>query len=215
MDQSETEAASDPAVGESQANPKAVFPEDEMTEVALEIKEWLRVDLSGISIGNDSTVVRQLPVRLDMAAVQYCFRVRFGNPVQEEKTYDHVVDANGRPWIGILRHAQRVDRHAFEFRSADVPFVLREDVLNKKGEVIASAGDVLGYAIPKGGWKPFHEFLRKLQRQGFDKYSDVFDLRIVRKRLKDGKDEVGIVLCKDHKLVPVQNDAVDREAPAD
>jgi hypothetical protein len=173
----------------------------DMSAGSLDVNHWLKVDKIGMYIGGDRTPIDELSVSLHLDEVQFCFSVRYGNPAQYEKTYDHITDVKGRPWAQVLRHAQSIDGKASEFRSADVPFVLREDVKNKKGEVIAQAGDVLGHSVSVTGWKFFQRWLKQMAREGIDVQNDAVNMTIVQNYQKNDKGEWGVLDFKDHVVI--------------
>lgn len=149
---------------------------DDMLSGSLTVDAWIKVTEHGMTIGTDRTLFETLPVTLDMSAIAYCYSVRYGNPAQYQKTYDRMVDVRGGSWAQTLQKAQQVDPKASEFRSADLPFVLREDLVNKKGEVIITAGSTLGHSLSITGWKSFGEFANALKKAGVDTSNAVVDL---------------------------------------
>lgn len=175
---------------------------DDMSSGALDVKAWLKVDKAGITVGADRTYFDEIPVTLDMQAVQYCYSVRYGNPAQYDKTYDKVTDVKGRPWITVLRHAQSIDPKASEFRSADVPFQLRGQLTNKKGDVvIAEDGDVLGHSIAVTGWKFYQKFTTELRKLGINPMLATIECDIVHEFQKNDKGEWGVLTFKNIKEV--------------
>ena len=149
---------------------------DDMLSGAITVDAWIKVTEHGLTIGTDRTLFDSIPVTLDMKAVAYCYSVRFGNPAQYEKTYDRNVSTKGQAWSQVLTKAQQVDEKASEFRSADLPFTLREDLKNKKGDVVIAAGSSLGHSLSVTGWKAFQDFVTALQKANIDPRSAEVDL---------------------------------------
>lgn len=150
---------------------------DDMLAGGINVDAWIKVTEHGMTIGTDRTLFDTIPVTLDMAQIAYAYSVRFGNPAQYEKTYDRYTSTKGQPWPAVLQKAQSVDEKASEFRSADLPFKLRETLKNKKGDAtVIEAGSTLGHSLSVTGWKSFQEFVTQLQKLGIDPRSSVVDL---------------------------------------
>lgn len=184
----ETQSAIDAAIAQAQANAGAIatandtqvstvasatnLTVDDMLSGSMVVDHWLKVNEYGLFIGSDRTPFTSIPVTLNMDEVQYCWSVKWGqNPVKYGKTYDKVTDVTGKPWTQVLQNAQSQDAKAYEYRSADVPFTLVEDLKDGNGEILASAGQVLGASIATTGWKIFAKFLQTMQRAGADIHS--------------------------------------------
>lgn len=162
------------AVGAVRAAPLGL---DDMLAGGITVDAWIKVGEHGLQVGTDRTLFDTLPVTLDMAQIAYAYSVRFGNPAQYEKTYDRMVSVKGKSWPQTLADAQRVDDKASEFRSADLPFKLRETLTNKKGDVeVIGAGSTIGHSLSITGWKTFQDFVTQLQKLGIDPRSAVVDL---------------------------------------
>lgn len=142
---------------------------DDMMMGSLQVDAWLKVNEYGLFIGDDKTPFDSIKVSVDLEDIKYCFSVKWGqNPAKYAKTYDHIMDTQGRPWVQTVQHAQAQDAKAYEYRSADVPLIALEDLKNKAGEVLVSAGDVLGFSISATGWKYFSRFIATLQKSGIN-----------------------------------------------
>lgn len=149
---------------------------DDMLSGAITVDAWIKVTEHGLTIGTDRTLFDSIPVTIDMAAIAYCYSVRFGNPAQYDKTYDRLTSVKGQSWNDTLRKAQQIDEKASEFRSADLPFVLRQDLNNKKGDLIIAKDSTLGHSLSITGWKAFQEFVTLIQKQNIDPRTAVVDL---------------------------------------
>lgn len=149
---------------------------DDMLAGGITVDAWIKVSEYGLQVGTDKTLFETLPVKLDLSDVAYCYSVRFGNPAQYDKTYDRYTSVKGKAWPTVLAEAQRIDDKASEFRSADLPFVLRSAITNKKGEEILPAGATIGHSLSITGWKSFQDFVKALTNQGLDPRSAVVDL---------------------------------------
>ncbi|MGO7308802.1 hypothetical protein ACCS91_33645 [Rhizobium ruizarguesonis] len=144
---------------------------DDMMAGGVSVDHWLKLTADGIKIGDKTKPLDTIEVYLDMSEIAYNFSVKYnvnGTAVYH-KTYDRVTDAQGGPWIATMQKAQSIDPKAYEYRSAEIPFVLAADVESKtKGELAAAAGDRLGLTLSTTGWKKFQDFVRDLARKGID-----------------------------------------------
>lgn len=157
------------AVAPSRGAPLGV---DDLLNGGLSVSAWLKVNEYGLSVGTDRTLFEKLPVLIKLDQIAYCYSVRYGNPAQYAKTYDRVTDVRGGSWANTVAQAQRIDPKASEFRSADIPFYLIDDVKSKDGKtVIAKAGDAVGHSLSITGWKAFQEFILKLKNDGVNIYN--------------------------------------------
>ena len=129
---------------------------------------WLKVDKYGLIFGSTGKPFDSVKVKVNLNEISYCYSVRYGNPVQYDKTYDRVTSVKGGSWLDALSRAQRIDPKASEFRSADVPFILEEPLLNKDGTVALEAGKVVGHSISVTGWRSFASWLREMQSADID-----------------------------------------------
>ncbi len=150
---------------------------DDMLGGTISVDAWIKVSEFGLQIGTDRTLFESLPVTLDMSAIAYNYQVRYGNPVTYIKSYDRQVDSRGGSWVQAIAKAQKIDQKASEYRSADIPFVLREDIKSKDGKtVIITKGSTVGHSLSITGWKSFGEFVNKLKKDGIDPNNAVVDL---------------------------------------
>lgn len=182
--------------------PGAALTAADMMIGSMNVDAWLKVNEFGLFIGTDKTPHSELKVRLDMADILYCFSVRYGNPAQYAKTYDHVLDTKGRPWVETLRMAQNIDSRASEFRSADIPFTIVEPVMAKDGKtVLADAGDTIGVSISVTGWRVFQGFLRDAGKAGIDISNALLEMTLSYEAKKNDKGEWGILTYNDYSEV--------------
>ena len=135
----------------------------------LSVDSWLAVSEDGLKAGKEKKLVKDdfIDVTIDLNAVQLCMAIKYGNPAIYKKTYDRVSDVAGGSWAESVSRAQRADPKAREYRSADVPMTLLNDVLDTKGVVLLEAGTTLGYSIPTTGWSEFEKFIKAATLGGF------------------------------------------------
>ena len=177
------------------ATPHPLTVED-MLSASLTIDAWLKVSKFGLTIGEDTTVFDRILVDLHFEDIQYCFAVRYGNPAIYAKTYDRVRDLLGRPWDDVCHNARLVDPQAGEFPSADVPFIARQDLRDRTGEIIVHEGDVLGHSISVTGWRVFRRFLKDAERAGIDIRHGTVRLDLGSEPQKNDKGEWGVLTCR-------------------
>jgi len=166
---------------------------DDLMTGSMSVDSYLKLKEFGILVGTDDKFHEKLEVELDLSAIQYKYSVRWGNPVQYASTYDRVTDARGGSWLQTLTKAQNVDPNANEFRSADLPFTLLEDVIGKNGEVQLEAGKTVGHSLAITGWAGFAAFIKVLQNNGYDVYSDTVRLTLGFEKKKNTKGTWGVL----------------------
>ena len=67
-----------------------------------------------------------------------------------------------------MAEAIRIDPRAYEYRSAEVPFALADDVASMDGEILATAGQRIGKTLSATEFKPFSLFVQSLYRAGLE-----------------------------------------------
>lgn len=170
---------------------------DDMLSGSLDVVAWLKVNEYGLFIGADRSPIASIPVVINMNEVSYCYSVRYGNPAVYEKTYDRVTNVKGGSWIDTLAKAQRIDANASEFRSADIPFYLVDDVKNPKGDVLAEAGKAIGHSLSVTGWKAFQRFVQDARNAGLDIYNGSIKANLTFEVQKNQKGTWGILAFTD------------------
>lgn len=130
---------------------------------------WLKVSEFGLTVGNNrKPLLDELTVEIDMKKVAPCLVVKFGaQPPTYLKSYDGVTCVQGGTWQDALERAQSVDPRASDYRSADIPMKLLEDVGEGKAK-IASNGETLGYSVSTTGFAKWEDFWNKLAEQGLE-----------------------------------------------
>ena len=102
------------------------------------------------------------------------YAVKYGNPAIYDKTYDRVLSSKGGSWMDAMEKATRIDPNAREYRSADIPMVLTDDVTVADGKgkdlkVLAGAGQTLGYSLSTTNWAAWAKFFREVSLAGLDR----------------------------------------------
>lgn len=149
-------------------DPAPALTVHDMLSASLTIDAWLKVSKFGLTVGEDATVFDRIAVDLHFEDISFCFAIRYGNPAVYLKSFDRVRDTQGRPWDEVCRRAREIDPTARDFPSADVPFVARQELRDRAGQILVHEGDVLGHSISMTGWRVFRRFLKDAERAGID-----------------------------------------------
>lgn len=174
---------------------------DDLMTGSMAVDGYIKLKEFGILVGSDTKFHETLEVEIDLSAIQYKYSVRWGNPVNYASTYDRVTDSRGGSWLATLTKAQAVDPKASEFRSADIPFTLLEDVIGKDGGVVFEAGKTVGHSLAITGWKGFAAFIKNLQNKGYDVYNDTVRITLGYEVQKNAKGTWGVLSYGDPKAV--------------
>ncbi len=152
------------AVAQYQGPGRALTVEDMMVG-NFRVDAFLKVNQFGMQIGNNQTLFTQpFDLGLDMSEIAYNYTVKFGSPAVYLKSYDQVTCATGGTWAAALDRAQKIDPKARSYRSADLPFVVLEDIKAADGTVILEAGKRLGHSLSTTGWASFDALLKDLKK---------------------------------------------------
>jgi hypothetical protein len=139
---------------------------DDLMIGSMSVDAWLKVKEFGLLIGTDATLITApIQAAIDMTAIHPNYSIKFGDPAQYEKTYDRSVTAKGGSWYDAVRRAQQIEPKAREYRSADVPMTLLEDVV-VNGKVICEAGKTLGKSLSTTEWPYFEAFYKAVLAAG-------------------------------------------------
>lgn len=152
---------------------------DLMQDGGISPDKWLKVDEFGILIGGKKPHQEEIDVlELDFSLVKAKYSIKYGNPPTYEHSYDHRVSTRGESWASVCQKAARVDTKAREYRSADIPLVVVNDIPGNKGEVLAEAGEVLGLTLSTTAWRNWERFLNQLAKAGVDIQNDVVKIKL-------------------------------------
>lgn len=132
------------------------------------VDAYLKVSEYGLSIGVDKDLVPDFEAIINLAEVQYCQQIRFGNPVQYFKTYDgaRCADGSGRTWTEALALAKRSDpsKKSDPFVTADLVIHPVADVRgNKTQKVMAEAGQSIGHTPSYTGAGEWTKLLKAVE----------------------------------------------------
>lgn len=156
-----------PAVAELVQPGRAISLGEALSDSGLAVKEFLKIDKAGFLIGKDTkNFFDELHVQFYLRDIVAFRGVRFGNPAKYLRSYDRLTEARSRkPWAQCIAEAQAADpRCKGDYASADIPFVMVEDVAGTKGEnagkTLIAKGERLGLTLSITNWKPFSEFIK-------------------------------------------------------
>ena len=88
-------------------------------------------------------------------------------------TYGGGVDSrDGRPFSEKIAFCQMHDHNAFVYPSADLVFVLEEDLVDPDGKVVAQKGAKVGHSTSATSRKPLEEFYAACNMKGINTKTD-------------------------------------------
>lgn len=157
-----------PAGSTALATPASRLTFDGISAGQMNVDLWLKVKEHGLIFGTSPVLVTEpVEVALDMKEATPNLSIKFGqNPPTYFKTYDGVNAAGGGLWADKVAQAQRADSKARPYPSADLPFLVINDVKGNKGETLATVGQRIGYSLSTTNFKEFDAFRLKLQAAG-------------------------------------------------
>lgn len=156
-----------PVVAELVQPGRAISLGEALSDSGLAVKEFLKVDKPGFLIGKDTkNYLDELQVQFYLRDVVAFRGVRFGNPAKYLRSYDRLTEARSRKsWAQCIAEAQAADpRCKGDYASADIPFIMVNDIMATKGEnagkALISKGERLGLTLSITNWKPFSTFIK-------------------------------------------------------
>lgn len=132
---------------------------------------WLKPSFAGLTIGENATPVPHVDVVIDMTeklGFTLVMAIRFGKEpnVKYDYTTDCVTNKDGRPWADALAQAYAADPSVSPYRAVQLPMVVLEETKNFQNQVVALAGQTLGYTTAVTGWSSWQNFYLQVQRAG-------------------------------------------------
>lgn len=127
------------------------------------VENWLKVSEDGlkIKVENDTALLSDLKVSIDMPEVAFTKAIKYGNPPVYHKTFDGVLCADGSTlWTDALEEAARFNQRPYS--SADIPMTLEEDVIGKGGKVLMTKGQRIGYSLSTTNKDAFAKFYKQV-----------------------------------------------------
>jgi hypothetical protein len=190
-----TQPAGNNVVAFQPAGPPTVLKTSEMMVGSFSVDAYIKVSKDGMTIGDSAIILDAFQAAIDMGEVFNYFGVKFGNPAVYEKTTNKQVSLSGKSWAQVLQTATQVDGAKFrgDYRSADVPFTLLQDVKDIKGVVVATKGQRIGKSLSTTEWKEWELFVKTLQRLGHDVDTVLADLEVCFKARSNAQNKWGVL----------------------
>jgi hypothetical protein len=149
---------------------------DLMMDGGITVDAWLKIEEHGILIGGKKPFQDDIKnLELDLSSVKPKYSIKYGaNPVTYKHTYDHRVSTQGESWANVCLKAAQLDPKAREYRSADIPLVVTEDIPGAKGQdPLATTDQVLGLTLSTTAWRKWESFFNSLVKAGVDVTSTI------------------------------------------
>ncbi len=152
------------------AAPKEMSMESFMS-MGMSVDLWLKPSYAGLTVGDNAHPVPHMDVVIDMtekSGFQLIMAIRFGNDanVKYDYTHDCITNKDGRPWAEALAQAYQIDPRVSPFRAVQLPMVVAEECKNYQNQVVALAGQTVGYTTAVTGWSAWQNFYVQVQRSG-------------------------------------------------
>lgn len=158
-------------------------PKMSMESVAgggITVDAWFKVEKDGLRIGDSKVKFTDMPVTLDMTdGMGFIVKkgIKGGNPAQYAYTVDEVTAVAGGSWTDACARIRTLvgAQAASPYRCVDLPFDVPEDfavthlpVGAKEAvtEVVAKAGQRLGYTTSTTNWGAWEKFYRDVVAAG-------------------------------------------------
>jgi hypothetical protein len=185
MDQAKV-AAANAVVGAAQANVPAATSAPSSTALApvaaqrlnladiattarTKVDHYLKVDKYGMTVGKSpQNPLDEIKVTLNVSEASFFWSLRVDQVYK--RSNDRVSeDATGQPWPVVVAQGQRADpKCKGDYKAAEIPMTLAQDVTDKAGNVIAKAGDMIGYTTSITGFEPFQQLVAAAFKTGND-----------------------------------------------
>jgi hypothetical protein len=177
--------------------PVTVLKAGDMMAGSFSVDAFMKVSEDGMKIGDKAGLITDpFQAVIDLNDVFYYFAVKYGNnPAVYEKTTNRASSLSGKPWGDVLRTASQVDGPKFkgEYRSADVPVVLLQDVRDIKGTVVAETGMRIGKSLSTTEWREFEQLLRSAAKSGINADNGQITVEIGFKARKNASNTWGVL----------------------
>lgn len=133
----------------------------------LSVDKWLKVKEFGLQVGDHGGLLKTIRVLFDASeGVGFMpkLSLKYGNPAVYKNTYDGQSVIGGGRWSDAVAEAQRVDPRAAPYRSVDLPFKLKENLV-EGGTLLLEAGKTLGHSTSTTNWRNFETFWKDVQKR--------------------------------------------------
>ncbi|KGX19241.1 hypothetical protein [Burkholderia pseudomallei] len=153
------------AAGGAVAVPGQKLSMEQLMSAGMAVDLWIKPKEFGLQVGASAKLVQSFEAVIDMTegtGFMVKMSIKAGNPAQYWSTYDGVTSDKGIPWSEAQAKAIALDAKARAYRSADVPMILTADIVSADGEVLAKAGQRVGYATSTTNWRAWQDFYQKV-----------------------------------------------------
>ncbi|WCD44189.1 hypothetical protein Lumi_050 [Xylophilus phage Lumi] len=138
---------------------------------SMNVDAWLKVNQFGLTIGEHSKdLLDEIVLEINMTdGVGFMPKrgIKGGNPAQYAYTFDGETANDGKPWEEACRRIRMLQPDARPYPCVDLPFTVLEDIIGPKSkQVIAKAGDRLGYTTSTTNYGTWEQVYRAADAAG-------------------------------------------------
>lgn len=154
------------------------------------VDSWLKVNEHGLTF--EGKLIREsVRVSINLPNVAIAYAAKYGNPATYIKTFDRVTEVRGGSWEMALAKANSIVPGTREYRTADVPMTLMQDVVytdpkSKVSTVVLEKGKVAGNSTSTTNWGNWESFWKDCARQGLTEQTVLVDISAEEKTNKAG-----------------------------
>lgn len=183
---------------------------EDMLAGGLSVVAWAKYNAFGFALGDDTELHQELEVIVDLSQVAYCYQIKYNlnGQIQYKKSYDRTTEVSGGSWMQTIQQAQAIDPRSYEYRSAEIPVMVLEDVKGKSG-VSVHKGESFGLGLSTTAWRNWQQLIDTARRQGIDAANGVVKLKLGHnKRSKQGVNDWGVptfTLIEELETLPILN----------
>ncbi len=139
--------------------------------MGMSVDLWLKPSYAGLTVGDNASPVPYMDVIIDMTektGFQLIMAIRYGSDsnVKYDYTHDYLTNKDGRPWAEALAMAYQIDPRVSPFRAVQLPMVVADECKNYQNQIVATAGQTVGYTTAVTGWSAWQNFYQQCQRAG-------------------------------------------------
>ncbi|WP_419902164.1 hypothetical protein [Kiloniella sp.] len=165
---------------------------DDFMTGGISVDHWIKPSEFGIALAKGK-LTETLLVKINLAEVQYCEAIKYGNPATYHKTYDRITTADGITWHQAIANAKAVDGDkARPYASADIPMVLDQEVDVEHME----AGQLLGYSLSTTNRNNWQSFIRSITNAGLDPKGSFVKVELGNEVRNKGQNTWGLLTFK-------------------
>jgi hypothetical protein len=152
------------------AAPAAKLNMETVSQGTMTVDLWLKPKEYGIQVGEVAKLVTApFKAVIDMTdGVGFTVKkgIKAGNPAKYWYTTDGATCTQGGSWEAAVAKAKGIDQKAYEYRCADLPFTLLDDVKTGDGTLVGEKGKTAGYTTSTTNWKNWELFYKECAKAG-------------------------------------------------